>query len=114
WSGPHAWSRKAARSSGEFLSRAAKKIDSTAARSCMAGLLGRLLRETVRQNRPATLTAVTFFSPFGRPLVGQLGVQPGPGERPVALGGGQGDAQRLGRLRHRQPGEEAQLDQLGP
>jgi len=43
----------------------------------------------------------------------QFAVQPGAGEGPPALGGGDGDAQRAGRLGGGQAGEEAELDQAG-
>jgi len=44
----------------------------------------------------------------------QLGVEPGAGVGPVPFGGGQRDAESLGRLGHGQSGEEPQLDQLRP
>src|SRR4051812_30138930 len=40
-------------------------------------------------------------------------VQPGPGVSPVAVRRGHGDAERPRRLLDRQPGEVAQLDELG-
>ena len=43
----------------------------------------------------------------------ERGVEPGPGEGPVAVGGAADDAQGLGGLLERQPGEVAELDQLG-
>src|SRR5439155_6659200 len=43
----------------------------------------------------------------------KCGVEPGPGERPVAVGGAADDAQRPGRLLERKAGEEAKFDQLG-
>ena len=42
----------------------------------------------------------------------QLTVQPGAGKRPIALGGPEGNIERLSRLRHGQTGEKAQLDKL--
>src|SRR5262245_28738339 len=57
-----------------------------------------------------------FFSESGvrrfLPLA-QRGIEPGPGKRPVAVGGTADDAQRLGRLVEREPREETELDQLG-
>src|SRR5262249_60987559 len=43
----------------------------------------------------------------------QRGIKPGPGERPVAIGGTSDDSQGPGRLIERQPREETELDQLG-
>src|SRR5262245_6309718 len=48
----------------------------------------------------------------GSPAV-DLAVQPGAGVNPVALDGGGGDAQGLGRLLKGQAGEVAELDQPG-
>src|SRR6516162_1843958 len=45
--------------------------------------------------------------------IGQVGIEPGAGERPPTLGGGDGDAQRSSGFRVTHAGEEAQLDQLG-
>src|SRR5262245_43959853 len=41
-----------------------------------------------------------------------LSVEPGPGERPVALGGRPRDAEEIGRLFQRAAGEEAEFDEL--
>ena len=57
-----------------------------------------------------------FFSGSGlrRFLVlAERGIKPGPSERPVAIGRAADDAHCLGRLVEREPGEEAELDQLG-
>ena len=43
----------------------------------------------------------------------QVGIKPGAGERPPALGGGEGDAERGSSFRVAHAGEEAQFDQLG-
>src|SRR5690349_12511143 len=43
----------------------------------------------------------------------QLGIEPGSGERPVAIGGAADDAQRFGRLVESKPRKEAKLDELG-
>ena len=51
-----------------------------------------------------------FFPGIG---AGHGGVEPGAGVPPGPVGGGQGDAQALGRLLQGQAAEEAQLDELG-
>src|SRR5262249_43246271 len=43
-------------------------------------------------------------------LAAELAVEPGARHRRVALDGAHRDPEHLGRLLHRQPGEEAQLD----
>ena len=48
----------------------------------------------------------------GRPPLRHLGVEPGAGERPIPFCGSQGDPQDLGRLGHREAGEEAELHQF--
>ena len=50
---------------------------------------------------------------FFRAALGEVGIEPGAGERPPALGGGDGDAQCGSGFRVAHAGEEAQLDQLG-
>ncbi len=49
---------------------------------------------------------------FGLPAGQRVG-EPGPGERPVPVGGPARDAQGLGRVAQRHPGEEPQLHQFG-
>ena len=49
---------------------------------------------------------------FGLPTAQRVG-EPGPGERPVPVGGPARDAQGLGRVTQRHPGEEPQLHQFG-
>src|SRR6185503_8963285 len=50
---------------------------------------------------------------FFRHGLGEVGIEPGTGEHPPALGGGDGDAERGSGLWVTHAGEEAQLDQLG-
>jgi hypothetical protein len=52
------------------------------------------------------------FSP-GRFAAGDLDAEPGAGVGPVAVGGGDGQAEDLGRLGQGQPGEDAELRELG-
>ncbi len=72
-------------------------------------------RYYVRQNRGEPLTRLEIFLAFlgSWRRVGQLGVEPGAGEGPVALGGRQRYPQGDRGLRHGHTREEAQLDQFG-
>src|SRR5437879_2439032 len=73
----------------------------------------RSAQKTVRETTAARLTAAEKTSAVvGFGLAGEGTVQPGLGVSPVAVGGGSGDAQHVGRFLDRQPAEVAQLDQF--
>src|SRR5262245_61339640 len=87
--------------------RAARKIDSICVSSGMAG--------PRRRVTPQCDGRIENPSAGGRIFPGavQLGEEPGPRERPVALGGGHGDAQCGGGPGDGETSEVAELDQLG-
>src|SRR5262245_13607954 len=104
---PQTSSRYAARAWAEGCPAAAAKIDSRRFRSVLMTRLRGLRFPSQCDVRPRR--ASCFFAFFGG---GDFLEEPGPGERPPAVGGGPGDAQVVGRLHGRQPGEVAQLDQF--
>src|SRR5262249_32207709 len=115
-SAPQAPSREARRSLRSSRCKAAMKIS----RSLMElALLGPALYRTTREPRWGCATktagwpAVWAFRGVGSGPALELLEEPGPREGPAEVGGPGRDAQRLGRLLVAQPGEVAELHQLG-
>ena len=119
---PQAASRKAARSSAESISRASMEDRSLGVRRCgHRSAPGRRASRSHNQceiGRPGSRREQEFpgrpgrTSPASSP---ELAAQPGPGVGPVPLGGARRRCpRRLRGLLDGQPGEVAELDQLGP